>query len=72
MTSDENLNYAKKNRKEWEAKGREVVAEMVRNIELEEKAVGVTTATVGLTAERTTMEMPLLIDIDQVTDLIEC
>ncbi|GAX18247.1 calcium/calmodulin-dependent 3',5'-cyclic nucleotide phosphodiesterase [Fistulifera solaris] len=29
VSSDEYLNYAKTNRKEWEAKGREVVAEMV-------------------------------------------
>ena len=30
VSSDEYLNYAQKNRKEWEVKGRQVVAEMVQ------------------------------------------
>jgi hypothetical protein len=33
VSSDEYLNYAEKNRKEWEAKGREVVAEMVAKLQ---------------------------------------
>jgi hypothetical protein len=36
VTSDENLNYATQNRKEWEERGREVIAEMMQNIQKEE------------------------------------
>ena len=33
VSSDENLNYARKNRQEWQAKGRMVVAEMLEIVE---------------------------------------
>mmetsp|Transcript_19262 Transcript_19262/g.45447 ORF Transcript_19262/g.45447 Transcript_19262/m.45447 type:complete len:736 (+) Transcript_19262:1260-3467(+) len=39
VSSDEYLNYAEKNRREWEAKGREVVESMVQKIEQEDAVV---------------------------------
>jgi hypothetical protein len=41
VSSDEYLNYAKKNREEWEARGQEVVAEMIEEVtkKLETEAV---------------------------------
>ena len=33
VTSDENLNYARKNRQEWHAKGKQIVAEMLEIVE---------------------------------------
>jgi hypothetical protein len=32
VSSDEYLNYAIKNRKEWEARGQEVVADMIEKV----------------------------------------
>lgn len=37
MSSDEYLNYAEKNRQEWEDKGIEVVAQMMEALKAEEK-----------------------------------
>ena len=40
VSSDEYLNYAEQNRKEWERRGREVVAELLASVQEEEESEG--------------------------------
>ena len=63
VSSDECLNYAMQNRREWEIKGEAIVAEMIAELGIPAN---------NTTVEETEEEKALALLLENVTDMVEC